>query len=229
MSSKFHTEREAWDMIHGPNGSTKAYEDYFKELFPEGHKESLQGLAYLYSTPNGKCIPGTPSWSLRSFHPDAFKLLAEYGQDFKPQGWVKPPPMGEPRSTGCFVNSWQFMQAHNKWREQQPLKARRNTKKMVYVEGIAYGAAVSPMLHAWNALGLRDKWCIDWSHYAACNWTRYFGIPLTSEEYHKALDLVHPRKQYILLLLKRPHFPRRESYLKDILAARKEKLQKATE
>jgi len=80
-------------------------------------------------------------------------------------------PDAQPTFGACYGNAWALM---------------RNTD-VAYVEGIAVGALVRPMLHAWNCATLDSCRAVDWSHYAGSHWTRYIGVAFTRSEYDELL------------------------------------------
>lgn len=126
---------------------------------------------------------------MKLVHPDAMDVLLKYGKDYSPVYWRTPPPEPKPRS--CFLNAW--------------ILSNSNNYSYVYVEGIAMGPVVPPMLHAWNTMRLRSTRAVDWTHYPITRWSRYLGIPLTKEEYAK-LSRSSPLKGGIQLLFHKDHF-----------------------
>ena len=93
---------------------------------------------------------------------------------------------------------------------------------MVYVEGVAFGPiSRMPMLHAWNAFGLRRRTAIDWTFYAGSRWMRYIGIPLTVEENMKLRRLTPLGTSVHLIFHKKYFTPKAKARLIQILEQRK--------
>lgn len=106
---------------------------------------------------------------MEDVHPDAFEILLAYGEDYAPHLWEKAPPNLRPDR--CYANSLVFAHVH---------------KELIYVEGIVVGAVIKPMLHAWNAVGLKGRAAMDFTQYSVSRWSRYLGIPFSLDE-HKEL------------------------------------------
>jgi hypothetical protein len=102
-------------------------------------------------------------------------------------------------------------------------KQKKRKTQMSYVEGIAVGVYVRPMLHAWNSVGLNSRCAIDWTHFAACPWSRYLGIALTEEENAELRSLTMLGKS-VHLIMHRDYFtPEAKKRLIEILENRKNK------
>jgi len=226
MATKlFESELEAWETIHGPSEEAKQVRRdtrrAFRDLFPNGHNESVRGFvgAVAEQAEKGADLKKAISTAhLAQVHPRALRLIADHGIDYRPFSWRKFRPETkevQPRSRGCFLNAHYMMRISR--------EARAPRWQWVYVEGIALGPLVFPMLHAWNAVGVGGSVARDWTFYSGTRWTRYLGIPLTAEEHEKCRHLAHPRKPMFHLLLDKPHFPKVESYLKELLAERAER------
>lgn len=64
-------------------------------------------------------------------------------------------------------------------------------KPLDYVEGIAVGPIVDPMLHAWNFFH-DGRGMMDWTFYAGAHWTYYLGVAVSYEEYRALCACVYP-------------------------------------
>jgi hypothetical protein len=226
MATKlFQSELEAWETIHGPSEEAKQIRREtrraFRNFFPNGHDESIRAFVASVASmaERGAELKKEVSTAhLAKVHPRALRFIAKHGIDYRPFSWRKLKPETlkiQPISRGCHLNSHYMMRIH--------CEIRSPRSHWVYVEGVALGPIVFPMLHAWNAVGIRGTVARDWTFYSGTQWTRYLGIPLTSEEHEKCRRLAHPRKPMYHLLLDKPHFPKIESYLKDLIAERAER------
>ncbi|MEX0652268.1 MAG: hypothetical protein WD509_02850 [Candidatus Paceibacterota bacterium] len=221
MPLDFSSERDVWEFFHGPEGRSvaKALTAEFKERFPKGHKESIRPVVELCTDPSfRKHFGGSNRLAhMLSFHPRAFPLLLEYGQDYTPIKWKAPPDFPiEPEWTGCFKNSYILM------REINATRKTNEERSFVYVEGLVDGASSLPMLHAWNASTTVGKKALDWTWYTGCHWSRYFGIPFTEEEHQEACSIAYPGKTFCISVLHRKHFEKVEYFLHQLLGRRKE-------
>ena len=150
---------------------------------------------------------------LKEVHPKALHMLAKHGIEYWPFLWQERPSV-EPRLGACYPNAYRHMYANN-----LVSRERGSDLRMVYVEGI--GVASRMILHAWNALDVHCDMAIDITWYAMTGWYFYLGIPLTEDEFKKAQRLVYGDKEYCQLF-SRSAYPKIESYLEDLLSARKE-------
>lgn len=200
MTREFANEREAWEIVWGQGGIElrEKYQRIFRNLHPEGHRDSIRNFVRSCSTlRDNPVLREHPSVAkLLKTHPRAFIFLADHGTDYRPFAWKKMPEfgLGDPLTGECFGNSWRLMAAYNKSRSNA---AAKNYPKWlargraVYVEGICAGSAASPMLHAWNAFESTSKIAFDWTHAAASRWSRYLGFPVSEFEYEAISQLVH--------------------------------------
>jgi hypothetical protein len=120
---------------------------------------------------------------LNSIHPAALELFLKYGVDYAPYEWTTVPY--DPKPSRCFENAWvlaRIAMGNNRTWSAIPIP-------ILYVEGLAYGSVVRPMLHAWNTQAFDSCTAIDWTHYSVCQWSRYLGIPLTLDEYFSVCRL----------------------------------------
>ena len=96
---------------------------------------------------------------------------------------------------------------------------------ITYVEGITFGPAVHPMLHAWNTIGLTGRTAIDWTLYARTHFMRYLGVPFTIEEHGIAMDMLEKvSPEFKAIFFSQENFPLLESYLTSVLIERRKKL-----
>ena len=95
---------------------------------------------------------------------------------------------------------------------------------LLYVEGIVCGVTAEEMLHAWNTFGGTSREAVDWAHYAACEWNRYLGVPLTEAEHTALFEEQHKKLKEMakkpLSLFRRECFPSIEHELAEILSSR---------
>jgi hypothetical protein len=208
------SEREAWKETYAPRNAYKRrrWDRTFKRLFPKGHNTSLRPSVRRWAKPKVQLcfFRRRHMKNLCQLHPRAFKLIAQYGIDYKPMRWREPP--GDPRPRQCFWNSWQLVRTWHKLTDEGREGLLDGPPQ--YVEGIVIGVLTSPMLHAWNAYGLGSKDALDFTCYAGSDWNRYLGIPFTREEYqalcgNRTVSLFH-----------RKCFPHVEAQLKKLLAKR---------
>lgn len=217
-------ERRHWNRLSGKKGATERRKAArrFNKAFPKGHHTSLRRLVRGCAdyVAQDKPLGGAWWWdALPDIHPDAFEILHKYGKDYRPRRWAKPPPFGEPKRAACFLNATILAHVDRSYCEKQKLRR----PPMEYVEGVAMGVYVRPMLHAWNGIGLHSREAIDWTHYAACRWTRYIGIPFTHEE-HAELRALTPLGRSVHLMMHKKYFtPAARDRMIEILEARKQK------
>ncbi len=219
MTQTFKTERESWDMLRGPRKRRLRRHLAWRlhKLTPNPrrvledcvHPEVVRSLS---SEPYGKYLP--------IFHPRAFALLLRYGKKYTPLRWNNPPPFGEPLDGGCGANAWRLMHLHNSSLRRRPETVAKGKHPMVYVEGLALGSVLYPMLHAWNARGREGCEAIDWTFYAGSAWIHYWGVPFTRTEAQTAFTLIAPAYPRAALLFERENFTRVEDYLTQLLAKR---------
>jgi len=118
MTNTFKNEGEVWKLFREPQGKKlrKELRDDFKKRFPKGHRESIRQLAEFCTDPNFQKHFGGNNGLKRmgSFHPRAFPLLLEYGQDYTTIKWKEPPKFTEePRWAECFRNASSLMRSAN--------------------------------------------------------------------------------------------------------------------
>ena len=145
---------------------------------------------------------------LPQFHPDAMRFLAEYGTLQEPYIF-KERPHTEPTPGDCCGNSYLYMHC-----------AARNEIHLDYSEGLAAGATIRPMLHAWNTLPEKNL-AFDSTFYTSSRWAKYFGITLNLKEHAEANRCIHDDDSYSLLFTKRRWNGKLESYLKELLGHRR--------
>jgi hypothetical protein len=214
-------ERDLWKIVYAPGirGWRERYllSRQFMRHYRRGHRESIRPLVERVEERvlAGEIFRGTQNFLIRQIHPRAFRLLVEYGHDYRPQPvWKHTPGMWEdqPRDGMCQIDSWEKMSVANSCFSVKP--------HMVYVEGITVGVEVPFMLHAWNARGLESRKAIDWNHYTRGRWSRYLGIPFTQSEHEKILDLSEIRDRRHHLLFQGKFFEKAELYISELLAGR---------
>lgn len=158
---------------------------------------------------------------LEDVHPDAFKIIHDHGKEYNASTFRRPPEP-RPKDGECCSNSISLMGALNKSYHE-----RDEPHRLVYVEGIVYGEFADPMLHAWNAFGTVSKVARDWTHYAACQWAKYYGIPFTEEDYRRIHDKMYaPDDRRCVFIFRKEFFPHVRDEVMRILEERK-KLQVA--
>lgn len=174
------SQRDDWEWLKSPKG--EAFRDLlsqrFEKKFPTRHQTSLRPFVrqIAIQRARGEHFIGALRL-LNDVHPAALKLLLEYGENYSPYEWTSMPL--EPKPNHCFSNAWVL--AHIAMEGSQTWQAIPSAN--LYVEGLAYGSVVRPMLHAWNTEGFDSRVAIDWTHYSVCRWSRYLGIPFTLDEY----------------------------------------------
>ena len=120
----------------------------------------------------------------------------------------------EPRAGWCYENSLYMMESSYDDSDE--------SKRFVYVEGVTMGATVRPMIHAWNSYSDRGRGrniAIDWTLFAVVKWNRYFGIPLTRDEYNRTMKCID-KDCCASLILTRKNFPLVKDYLIEVLKKR---------
>lgn len=212
----FESSREAWDVFRGTQGRERrrALLKEFRSMFPEGHRTSIRDIATSSRQEEfqNKIHSFEQLEYLRNIHLDAFAMLAEYGTDYTPRFWHRHPGI-EPKPSACHLNAMTAVYAYKIEGQEE--------SSCVYVEGVAFGPGVPPMLHAWNARNTSTSIASDWTFYPLSHLVRYLGIPLTFREYRTAIRLIHPENPQILLLFTRENFPRVKQYLLEVLHGRK--------
>lgn len=210
--------RQAWRLLQGDTKAAayrrRQADRYFARLHPEGHAESIRFIAQAGAkNPEHPLITSDKTF-LELIHPAAFRLIARYGVDYVPvlmeHAFANPlqPIIGR-----CF---WNATLLSLSWNEH-----RREEGTMLYVEGIAAGVHVPPMLHAWNALG-ETKEALDWSYYASAPWTRYIGVPFTPEE-HEEIREAAGVEAPVLSMFGRTNFQKVRPHVQRVLKRRNTK------
>jgi hypothetical protein len=171
-----------WEWLRRDEGAKarEMFSESFWKMFPEGHNTSLRAFVQNRGTGrySGLLFPERLMFRLlHEIHPDVFEFLFTYGRDYTPQVWGTP-PKGDPMKGACFINA----RVLTKIDVAGVNGATDQNEPIVYVEGVAFGSVVRPMLHAWNTHGLQGAAAVDWTHYPVCEWSRYFGIPFTASE-----------------------------------------------
>lgn len=141
---------------------------------------------------------------LNTVHPRALLLLAKYGVEFRSYSWD---PGAEPTSGACYGNALVQLIIFN-----QEMRRKKQEARMQYVEGIAFSARTSAVLHAWNARDDFESTALDWTWYAVAGWSFYLGIPLTQRQHATLRKLAYPKDGFHLLL-KEEVFPSIEESL----------------
>jgi hypothetical protein len=176
-TQKYENERVAWHATWGDADKTDrdALEALFRSYFPSGHRQSLRSVVEQFAERGVERVIKQHEkaiW-LEHFDPRAFKFLSKYGTDYRPYRWPKWPDFGfgDPEYGMCFSNSWKLMAVYNGAYASPSVETHPRAKKggrALYVEGLCMGAVSLPMLHAWNAIGLKSRIAFDWTHAAAC-------------------------------------------------------------
>lgn len=197
------TQRAEWKYLHSTESAPlrRVLTRQFNKMFPQKHETSIRPFVREVV----RRIKEEPALLERNFfklmggiHPEAMEIILKYGKDYAPYIWQKTLP--EPKRGWCFDNAWILVETDKNRRKREKRK-----EPLVYVEGIAFGLRVKPMLHAWNALGLDGEIAYDWSIYAISHWTRYLGIPFTAEE-HKKLHSLTPLGKKVHLIFHKKYF-----------------------
>ncbi|MDB5194951.1 MAG: hypothetical protein JWO84_135 [Parcubacteria group bacterium] len=213
------TERQAWKVIHGSGKQASAIRRWlhtdFEKMFSQGHRTSLRELAAEAAKlrHTGETFRKTPGHLVGKIHPAALDLLVEFGVDYYPRPWKKSKPQEwklQPTNGGCAADAQLMLRIHNKG----------SSKPLMYIEGLAVGPDVPPMLHAWNTRGLLSRKAYDWNHYSSAQWSRYLGIAFRAEELEHLQRLIDPNPRTCPLLFANTHYPRIESEVHRILLAR---------
>lgn len=217
-TSSWEHEGQLWDFLHGDTDEARGLRERSdataKEYFGENAEALMRAVLIEYAS--GELARARPDivGFLHGFHPRAVQLLLVHGTAYVPHDWGRSPREWErqPVNGKCHENSHWLMCESN--------QGASDVERMVYVEGLALSTLHLPMLHAWNARGLKKRIALDWTSYSIARWTRHFGIPFTESEYATACRLVsrdaHPR-----LLLSRSNFGVVEKYLNEVLQERK--------
>ena len=187
-------ERKWWNELYESKDSKRKRREChqaFRHLFPQGHQESLRDLVLEFGQQarNGGFKSDGFFGYLNDVHPDAFDILVEYGQDYTPLAFRKPPVWGEPEVGKCYRNAWELTLGLNMHLDKHPRV--KNRARYVYVEGIAMGPVVYPMAHAWVARGYGGMEALDWTLYATTKWVRYLGIPFMENEFIELANLTN--------------------------------------
>lgn len=205
----YHTERHLWEILHGPHSAEAI--DIFTTAFERMNiPNDLRALVACCAKHHPKLAE---NGCLNITTGPALEFIAMHGRNYTPRQFVKPMP--EPLQGKCHANAWHWIRATN--------KNKPADKKMVYVEGIAIGVKVRPvMIHAWNASNLHSTNAMDWTFYPHAKWIKYFGIPFTEQEYAQCCRILdqHPKRR-ARLLFQGTNFKRLEPFLTQILARRK--------
>lgn len=220
----FKNERAAWRALHGGNKASstrreRARKD-FARIFTRGQKTDIRGYVQDFVRIAEASEPFPASFrDLGRIHPRALRLLAEFGSNQSAFSWERSDPYNntrQPVPKGCFLNACIFLNgARDTGSGKTPL---------VYVEGIAFGPLIEPMLHAWNANGVTGRIAYDWTLYARARFTRYIGIPFTEDEYWEALRRISTvSPDALMILFSQENFPHIENYIRSILAKRKKR------
>lgn len=218
FSSPISSYAEAWEDVHGKGGLAKKAQQWFSEVFPEGHATSIRPLVRRARELIGPDVVQQPLPGREcGFHVRALELIERYGIDYTPdmskteefRAWETQPEIGS-----CFANSWSLMVAVNK-------SKRADLPEMVYVEGMVWGFMTDPVLHAWNSYRLTDVRALDWSHYVGCEWSRYIGIPFTQAEHEELRAAIFPKEpNRPVSLFDIEFFPLFEERIREMLASR---------
>ncbi len=177
-SSSGNPELDHWELFHGPNSAQYRTEAQkaFLGLFPEGHRTSLLDYVRAWRKPwvRKKWEERWDCIGLTHPHQRAWQLLLEYGQDYVPYDHPEPPPESVSVPYKCYRNAYLFMDA-----TKQP----QEDIEVSYAEGVVYSPLVRPMLHGWNTDRNGGATAYDPTLFVTCEWSRYYGIPFTAEEY----------------------------------------------
>ena len=214
---EFTSEREYWDHLRGPenrNRRRKLQRD-FKRLHPGGHGASIKFIADWLVENYAQALK---SESLLKYVHDipreALEFLSAYGQDYEPFYWHSPPGM-EPKFAQCFKNAAFLLHSSNKSATED-----ERVPQLSYVEGIVSGCIVNPMLHAWNTKELESTKAFDWSHYAVSQWSRYFGFPLSYQDYQRVSRHLYARNDGTFPMFHKNFFPKTQKILLQIAEER---------
>lgn len=197
-------EVPTWSRLQDPAIAAK-YDAGFRRLFPDGHRSSLRQMLEQWREPRPEAGGmACPIIQVDEMHPRALSFLLEHGRDYVPEKWTMR-PVREPAIGECFANSLALMHTHD----------------YVYVEGLAAGALVNLMHHAWNAETISSLIAKDWTHYVACHWSRYFGCAFTYDEYKRIAQACTGREDSPIAIFHSRYFPTAEPLVRDILASRR--------
>ena len=218
-------QTKIWEYLLGHNGwrLEKRRDEVIAELFPNYHDYSLRDfLAKFLDEEKARKMPHvikSHDYSdLFRLHPRAIHLLLVYGKHYIPKRFNSPMP--EPENDGCFRNSLQMMMSSH--------VNGNDSEKLFYVEGVAVGPLIRPMLHAWNS-PVDRRWginvAIDWTLFSFAHWNKYFGVALTFDEFNGMAKILHPESDELcsLPLLNRKNFPLIEGRMIEVLEARNRK------
>jgi len=200
------SERDMWRLYRENTKEEQRLCVQFRSLFPRGHRTTLRPLVAALGARVSKDVPGCRFGGgivLADMHPRAYAFLVRHGRDYVPRRWEMVPE-AQPMFGACYGNAWALM---------------CNTDT-AYVEGVAVGALVRPMLHAWNAATLDSRRAVDWTHYAGSHWTRYLGCAFTKSEYDELLAATSHAGATIIGLFHARYFADIEGLMERIIARR---------
>ena len=209
-------ERKVWRYLY-QNGEEserirRESDRLFRKAFPEGHCSSIRNyLLDLAEQVEGGDRLCNPFHNLNDIHPRAWSILLAYGKDYRPYCWRGISPhldAIQPEAGKCCDNTLKLLAM---------CKDSNGSRNIAtYVEGVAMGPLVRPMLHAWNGKGFSRE-AVDWTFYGSTRWTRYFGIPFTLNEYRRLVTAASPRHQYVRLIFRKDCFDQVEEELHKVL------------
>ena len=206
---------EMWHLLRSREGKEVQYRinRVFEHFFPDGHRTSLREFIAFYLGQDARGRDESWFEYLTDITDEALYFLLDYGTDYVPMIWPTQ-PMCEPIHAECFNNAvccmgsvGEVLFPHN--------------SPHIYVEGLAFGGAIPPMVHAWNTFSLDDDTAVDWTHYAVCTWTRYIGVPITLTEYQSIADKLFSSHDRQFSLFHREYFEKTKPLLLSLLEARK--------
>ncbi len=208
-------EHKLWTELHDDTSEAKKtlknVRSAFVDLFPGGHQHSIKSLIedFAAMVQAGESLP-FPFHKVDNVHPKAWEIILQYGRDYRP---IKKAHSGfaqderQPAQTYCFLNSYELMVF---------VKTHMPTSTISYVEGFVMGPLVYPMLHAWNGKGFTGR-ALDWTFYASAPFSRYFGVPFTSEEYEFIRGKDRIQRWKIGMLFRADNFERYEPAIREVL------------
>jgi len=214
----FDLARWEWDQYHGNSEKCTLLRAQmatrFKEMFPQGHNANMAPAVTKLAEEAkvGKTFHGNMS-GLNMIHPRAWDLILKFGKNQKPSSYLKHDPHLcdlQPMDNCCFDNALKVIRIN---------RHIADDSKATYVEGISFSPTSGTMLHAWVGSGYSRK-CADWTLYASTQWTRYFGISFSLEDYERIVCTAKTEVPMCQLLFKRESFPVFENLLWEILEKR---------
>lgn len=199
------SEQDMWRTFRKDTKQRKNNDAAFRKMFPNGHRTSLRVIIQEFANiqRNEGRIDFSDRTILDDLHPDAFDVILEHGQDYRPMKWSTFPTL-EPGFGQCYANAWKLMEA----------------RELVYVEGIVCGVLAYPMLHAWNCKRTDSEAAIDWSHCSGSHWSRYFGIPFTKQEHDRLHQASAHGGTNLIALFHREYFGDIKDVMQDMLRNR---------